>query len=261
MKFNTAIDIMEKIAPLEYGADWDNSGVQVYTGKEEIQKILFCLEINDDVIEEAVQTSADLIVTHHPLLFNKASKVDIDDVVGRYLIKLVKNDIAVYSSHIPFDNAPLGNNYYMAKLLKLENVDEVSGEVGVIGELPYEMKFAEMLEHIEESLALPKNYIRAVGNNDMYINKVALCTGAGGDLLYRAYSEKCDMLITGDVKLNVAQDAKAMGMALVDAGHYGTEKSFSENCMAQFKEILEDMDISGVELNVAEANTNPYITI
>ncbi len=258
MNFNETIEIIEKIANPGWGADWDNSGVQVNVGNDEISNIMFCLEINDDIIDEAIEKSVDLIVTHHPLLFVRPDRVDINEITGRYLIKLIKSGISVYSAHITFDNAPLGNNYYMAKLLELDDISEVAGDIGVMGELPYEMGFREALAHIEKSLNLPEHYIRAVGKDNMNIKKVALCTGAGGDLLYTAHRENCQMLITGDVKLNVAQDAKALGMSIVDAGHYGTEKIFSENFMAQFKEILDEMGIDDVKLFVACANTNPY---
>lgn len=258
MRFDEAIDIIEKIASPEWGASWDNSGVQVNVGNDEINNIMFCLEINDEVIEEAIDKSVDLIVTHHPLLFVRPDRVDINEITGRYLIKLIKSGISVYSAHITFDNAPLGNNYYLAKLLKLEDICEIEGDIGVIGELPYEMNFKEALGHIEESLDLPPHYIKAVGRDGMIIEKIALCTGAGGDLIYTAHNESCQMVITGDVKLNIAQDAKALDMALVDAGHYGTEKFFSENFMSQFKEILDETGVCDVKLFVACANTNPY---
>lgn len=258
MKFNEAIKIIENIASPKWGADWDNSGIQINVGNDDIKSIMFCLEINDEVIDEAIEKSVDLVVTHHPLLFNKPSRVDVNEITGRYLIKLIKSGISVYSAHITFDNAPLGNNYYMAKLLKLEDATEIEDEIGMIGNLPSEMDFREFFNHVKNSLDLPEHYIKAVGRDNLIIEKVALCTGAGGNLLYRAYQMGCQALVTGDVKLNIAQDAKALGMALIDAGHYGTEKAFSENFMLQFKEILDEMGICDVELNVACANTNPY---
>lgn len=100
------------------------------------------------------------------------------------------------------------------------------------------------------------------------MNKVALCTGAGGDLIYAAKKLGCDIVVTGDVKLNIAQDAKAMNLALVDAGHYGTEKIFSENIKKQFDEIMDDnidkiqdsndVDERKVETFIADSNTNPF---
>lgn len=258
MKFDKVIEIIEKIAPPECGESWDNSGVQVNVGNDDIDKILFCLEINDDIIDEAIEKSVDMIVTHHPLLFNRPDRVDIREVTGRYLIKLIKSGISVYSAHITFDNAPLGNNYYLASLLELDDIEEVEDYCGVSGYLPSVMSFSQALEHVEKSLKLPPHYIRAVGKDPMEISRVALCTGAGGDILYTDTAKECQLIITGDVKLNVAQDAKAMGKALIDAGHYGTEKIFSENFLNQFKELLEDYCEDTVELVSAESDTNPF---
>lgn len=258
MKFDKVIDIIEKIAPPDCGESWDNSGVQVNVGNDDIEKILFCLEINDEVIDEAIEKSADMIVTHHPLLFNRPDRVDIREIVGRYLIKLIKSGISVYSAHITFDNAPLGNNYYMATLLKLEDIEEIEDYCGVSGYLPSVMNFKQAVEHVESSLDLPPHYVRAVGKDPMEISRVALCTGAGGEILYTDTAKECQLIISGDIKLNVAQDAKAMGKALIDAGHYGTEKIFSENFMNQFKELLEDSTDDIVELVMSESDTNPY---
>lgn len=258
MKLDNVINIIEKIAPQDCGEDWDNSGIQINVGNDEIEKIIFALEINDDVIDEAIENSADLIVTHHPLLFNRPEKIDVRQIIGRYVVKLIKAGISVYSAHITFDNAPFGNNFYMASLLKLDEIEEITDFTGVKGTLPMEMSFTEAVEHVRKSLRLPEHYIKAVGKESMRIDKVALCTGAGGNLLYSNDIDDCQLIVTGDVKFNVAQEANAMGMALIDAGHYGTEKIFSENFMEQFREFLEDNDEDDVELIIAEANTNPY---
>lgn len=265
MKFQDIVKVLEEIAPPELSEPWDNNGVQIDVGNDNIENIMFTMEINEEGIDEAIEKEVDLIVTHHPLIFNKASSIKIDDVTGSRIIKLIKSGISVYSAHTTFDKAPLGNNFYMAKLLLLENIEDVEDKVGVIGYLPWEMDLKEAVSHIEDSLNLPQGYVRVVGNSNMIINKVALCTGAGGDLIYPAKKLGCDMVITGDVKLNIAQDAKAMNLALVDAGHYGTEKIFSENIREQFEAIVYEDYLNrgdGEELHVrtfvAEANTNPF---
>lgn len=256
MRLEKIVEIIEKVAPPELGAAWDNSGIQINTGKEEIKSILVCLDITDEVIEEAVEKNVDLIVSHHPLLFVKPGKIDVADVTGRYVVKLIKSDIAVYSAHIPFDSAPKGNNGYMAQLLGLEDVQFIEGGFGAYGSLKNPMKFMEAKELVEQALKLPKHYIKAAGNPETEIKRIILCTGAGGDVLYDAAKYNCQMVVTGDVKHNVALDARALGVCLVDAGHYGTEKIFAENFIRQMEELLEG---EKVQLIHSEVDTNPYL--
>ncbi len=260
MKLERAIDIIEKIAPPECGADWDNSGIQINTGASEIEKIMFCLEINDAVIDEAIEASVDLIVTHHPLLFHPPKQVDIDKTVGRYIIKLVHAGICVYSAHITFDNAPLGNNFYLATLLGLEDVTEIDGEVGVMGDLPQVMKLSDVKTMVEKVLDMKPNRIRVAGDENLKVARIALCTGAGDDLINASILNKddCQLLLTGDVKLHNAQEAKARGVAIIDAGHYDTEKIFSENFAKQFRDFIEETG-EKAELLIAKANTDPFL--
>lgn len=258
MKYKDLISLIEEIAPTEEYKDIDNSGVQIYTGKEEINKVLVCLEINEDVIEEAVRKNADMILTHHPLIFNPAYVIDYDDFPGRYIQYAIANDICVYSAHLSFDFAPKGNNYYMMQLLNLFIRDACSKDEGYYGQLPEPMNFAEVCEYIEDCLDLPKNYIRCVDGGKDQIVKIGLCTGAGGDFLYDAVKEGCDLFITGDLKLHEAQYAKASGMSVIDAGHYGTEKIFVENMAHQIYAKAAEKVLK-IDVIMAEANTNPYI--
>lgn len=234
MKYSKVLDVLKKIAPDEYAVDWDNSGVQIHTGREEIRRILFCLEINDDVIQEAEDKSADMIVTHHPLLFRRPDSIDIDTVQGRYIVKLVQKGISVYSAHITFDSAPRGNNWYLASLIGLSDIEMIDGEIGVRGKTDREITLREAACLVSEKLDIDRNQIKIAGDPDLTAVNIAICTGAGCELLYALEREDCQILITGEVKLNVAQDCAAMGMGIIDAGHYGTEKIFAENFMKQF---------------------------
>lgn len=274
LKYNKILRLIEEIAPTEFNPDWDNSGPQIETGKSEISKVLVCLEINDDIIEEAKQKEADMIITHHPLIFTPFKCVSVAFPATKYILKLAEAGISVYSAHLSFDNAQEGNNMYLAKLLKLKDVvkpeedaledaeDDFDEEgffydedvPGSIGYLPVAMTLKEVHTYVERCLNLPVNYAKIVDGGRDELKKVGFCTGAGGDFLYIAAKEDCDLFITGDVKLHEAQFAKAVGMSLIDAGHYGTEKIFTENFATQLKKL------AGEELEVAEAesNTNPF---
>ena len=122
ISIQAALDAVRSLAPEELQEEWDNSGIQLLTDTEkEISTILTCLEINDDVVEEAVNRNADLIITHHPLFFSKLTSVRSDEVVGAQIIKMILNSISLYSAHTSFDSAERGTNQDLAEKLEEKN--------------------------------------------------------------------------------------------------------------------------------------------
>lgn len=119
MKLYDLINRLDSIVPEETQESWDNSGIQINCGNREIRRALVALEITFEVIEEAVREKADMIITHHPLIFTGLKSVDADEVRGRYIIDLINNGISVYSLHTNFDKAPGGNNDYITISLTL----------------------------------------------------------------------------------------------------------------------------------------------
>ena len=248
---------MEEIAPTENFKEIDNSGPQIYSGADEVRKVLVCLEINMDVMKEAEEKGADMILTHHPLIFTPESCIDYDDFPGRYIHEAVKRGISVYSAHLSFDFAPKGNNTYLAFLLGLTYVEMGSMESEYRGFFDEPLTFPEAVKRVEEALDLPPNYVRCVYGGKDQIRKVGLCTGAGGDFIPSAVKNGCDLFVTGDLKLHEAQYAKAAGISVIDAGHYGTEKIFVENIAHQIYARAAEKGLD-IDVIMAEANTNPY---
>lgn len=246
--FDEVINAIESFAPIDEYVDIDSSGVQVRTGNGVIERIIVCLEINDDVIDEAIETGADMIVTHHPLIFYPVSSIENNDVPGRYIIRLVENGISVYSSHLPFDFCETGNNVYLAELMGLEEANTSSGR------FKKPVSLNEACGIVESALDLPGGCIGVVDGGKTRLSKVGYCTGAGGDMIRDAIADGCDLFITGDLKLHEAQYAKAMGISVIDAGHFGTEKIFTENFARQLAGKLEGK----AEVIEAEADVNPY---
>ncbi len=116
------LKIIRNIAPENLAEKWDNSGVQLLTENNEIKKILVCLEINEEVMKESMQNEIDLIVTHHPFIFNPLKKITNNSWLGNVIINLLKRNIMVYSAHTSFDSAYGGNNDYLAEIMDLENI-------------------------------------------------------------------------------------------------------------------------------------------
>ena len=259
IRFEELIRAIEQIAPQHLQESWDNSGIQIATGKLEIEKVLTSLELTDEIVEEAIREDADMIITHHPLIFGGVKKIDFRDVTGALIIKLLNAGISVYSSHTPFDKAEGGNNDYLAELIGLRDIsgftygDEVE-MIGRIGILQHPMTLASMVDVIAEKLAVETEQIRFVGDPNQMITTVGLCTGAGADLMDLAIGNGCQLFVTGDLKYHDAQNAKAKGIAVIDAGHYGTEKTFADN----FAEKLRAITGNQVEIVESKTDIDPF---
>lgn len=251
-------NLIEEFSPIFLQESWDNSGFQIKTGSLPIKKVLVAMEITDTVIDEAIYYGADVIVTHHPLIFGGIKSVDSNDVTGNYIFKLIKNNISVYSSHTPFDKCAGGNNDYLAKLLHLCNVEKMqSDESGIcrIGFVDGECSINEYIEQISSWLKIDKAYMKFTGCLDDEVSKIGICTGAGAEFTDLAFAEECDLFITGDVKYHQAQKAKEMGLNLLDIGHFGSEKIFTEN-MASF--LRKNTDLEIIE---SKTDLNPFVKL
>lgn len=259
MKFEEIIQAIQKIAPEYMQESWDNSGVQIAAGNHEIHKVLTSLEMTDEIVEEAIREDADMIITHHPLIFGGIKSVDSRDMTGSMIVKLIQAGISVYSSHTPFDKTEGGNNDYLAELIGLRDIsgftdgDEVD-MIGRIGILPQPVTLAAMADMLAEELNVESEQIRVVGDMNQMIQTVGLCTGAGADLLDLAIENGCQLFITGDLKYHDAQKAKALGIAVIDAGHYGTEKTFADN----FADKLRGIVNGRIEIIASKVDIDPF---
>lgn len=225
------INIMEEYAKPLYAENWDNIGLLVGDEGSIIKKILVALDINDEVIEEAIQNNCDMIITHHPFIFKGLKCIKNSDILGKRIIKLIKNNISVYSAHTNLDIAKNGTNDTFAELLGLQNIDnlfpsKIAGEefgLGRTGYLSEKIKFSEFIEKVKNSIGIDKLIV--CGDLNQPVKKIGICTGSGGELEFisQAIKLKCDVYITGDLKYHNSQFGKDLGICLIDATHYASE--------------------------------------
>lgn len=123
MKLRNLIDKIESKYPTNLAYSWDNVGLLVGEYEKEVKKILVALEANEKVVDEAIQKGVDLIITHHPFIFSKINRVNSGDLKGRLILKLIKNDISLYSMHTNFDIAKDGLNDYFMEIMGFENCE------------------------------------------------------------------------------------------------------------------------------------------
>ena len=234
------IRIIEDIAPKELMESWDNTGIQVDVGPQEINRILVCLDVCSETIEEAIQEDCEFIVSHHPLLFSPVRRVSKEEAMGRYLIRLIKNNISVYASHTSFDSVQGGNNDFLAEKLRLRQI-RIPEETPImrVGVLPSAMSLSRFCELVDREI-MGLQGLRYAGSEEKQVKTVGICTGAGADLMDAALMQGCDVLVTGDVKYHEFQQAEQKGIALVDAGHYETEIFFNGNMAEKLQKALGD---------------------
>ena len=245
MKKDIFLEIINKIAPEIIAEEWDNCGMQIDLEKDEIKRVLITLEITDQVIEEAAFEKADMIITHHPLLFHPVKNIFAQNVNGSYIIKLIQNGISVYSAHTSFDSAVGGNNDYLAEQLgltdyRIENPEPGNPESIIrIGFFQSSKPLKEVALKLSSCLNNPGG-IRVAGNPDAAITKVGLCTGSAGEYYRIARAHSCDLYITGEIRHHELMEALEEGLCIIDAGHFGTENIFVENFGSQLKEKADD---------------------
>ncbi len=242
---------INEIAPYSLQESYDNSGLCVGNGSTEITKALIALDVTKDIINEAKEKGAQLIITHHPVIFRAIKAVDPETVVGMLLV----NGIGSISAHTNFDSALM--NDILCKQLGLVPVEPVCEEngapIGCVCALEKEMTAKELAKHIKSSLGNVVVRYNDLDKTTQYegrkITKVGVCSGSGAGFWRAAQAKGCDALITGDVKHDVFIDAQNDGFCVIDAGHFHTENIFCEYMQLELSEQFRD-----VEFEVADNN-------
>ena len=222
------LSLMERIAPKSLAEEWDNVGLLVGSPRQEIKKILVCLDVSEAVIAEAIDIGANLILSHHPLIFRPLKSLRTDTPLGNRLQKLLINDIAAIAAHTNLDTAWGGVNDVLAAKLELTEVKpldksatEENPGLGRIGILAEPMEIDDFAAMVRKNLNA--DGLRVVKGNSAVIKKVALCSGSGAEFIDRAVFRKADAFVTGDVRYHDAQRAAELGLTVLDAGHFATE--------------------------------------
>ena len=249
------IKIIEDFAPLDLQGDFDNCGLKLGNINTHITGIMVTLDTNCDVVAEAIDKNCNLIIEHHPSIFNAIKSLDWNLPLTKAIHLAIKNDIAVYSAHTNIDFCKNGLNDYVAGqagLCEVTCFDNAGNpRIGKLKEKTTLKDYAEKLKSVFND----KN-ITTIGNIDKTIEKVAIVNGGGGsstsDLLF-AIEHGADVFVTGDVKYNVARLAKDANYAIIQVGHYNSEQGFGE----LIENILKEADIS-VPVYKATRLLNPY---
>ena len=209
---------IDSFAPFQLAEEWDNAGILAGSANDEVRGILCALDLNPKVIGEAKRLGANLIVTHHPILFRGRRNLREDDAEGRTLCELVRSGIALIAAHTNFDNAVPGVNDALAERLGLTNVETL--DHGMRVGMPKERTLGAFCDQASEALGAP---VRCYGEADQAISRVAVLGGAGGDFAELARQAGADVYLTGEIAHHKAWDAYLSGVCVLEAGHAATE--------------------------------------
>lgn len=244
LKVKDIKNIMEEYAPLNLKENYDNVGLMVGSLECEISSILIALDCTLEAIDEAVNSGANLIITHHPLLFIKPQSVTAETLQGRKIIKLIKNNINLYSSHTNLDKVKGGLNDIISGILGyndwsiMEPVPyeerKASCGIGRLVTLSKPCTLHELCNSIKNALEIQS--LRYAGSEDMIIRKIAIINGSGEDYFKASKKLGADCIITGDTSYHYVSDYSEEGMGIIDAGHFETEWP----ALKRIAEILEE---------------------
>lgn len=234
---NDIYAFLNALAPVRYQMDFDNAGFLVGDGGTAVKKTLLALDITDDVIAEAVELRAQLIVSHHPLIFTPLRHATTDDLAGRKVLVLARHGISAICMHTNLDAADGGVNDCLAKKLGLNDVFLLNNEkIGRIGTLSCEKGLEEFLRDVIELLGCGGlRYCRGSGR----VHRVAVGGGACGEYIPQAIAQGCDTFVTSDLRYNDFLDTR--GLNLIDAGHFPTENVVCPTVKAYLEEHFPEV--------------------
>jgi len=267
VKISKVIAALERFAPLPLQESYDNAGLQVGLTEVEVSGALLCLDVTEQIVDEAVRKGCNLIVSHHPLIFHKLARIGNGSYVERTVMAAIRHGITIVSWHTNLDSATGGTNFKMANKLRLSDVRLVATAAGgdihtvngvdaatlVMGNLPKPLDSHEFIDLLKSTFN-----VACVQTNELLrrpICTVALCGGAGSFLINDALKVGADAFVTGEAHYHEFFGMEQQ-MQIAVIGHYQSEQYNSE--------LLRDIiaqECPGVKTHITEINTNPILYI
>lgn len=237
MNVNELYEKFNEKIPEDLREDWDNDGLMCSAdGTADVFRVLVTLDVTEEIVDYAISSDFDLIVSHHPLIFRPIKSVTEENHVARKVIKLLASGVSVFSFHTRADKVVGGVNDLLCDLLGLQNTKPFGdGFLGRVGELDEQMELEEFAFRVKETLGADHLRIADALNS---VRRIAVVGGDGKDFVRDAIAENADTYVSGRIGYNVMEDAPEMGINLIEAGHYFTEQPITEF----FRDLLLDFD-------------------
>jgi dinuclear metal center YbgI/SA1388 family protein len=264
-----SLPLREVIAALDARYDpalaesWDAVGLVCGDPDEPVRRIVFAVDPTTDVVSDVLAAGAELLVTHHPLLLTPVHGVPADDPKGRLVHRLVRGRAGLFVAHTNADRAPgSGVNDALAGVLGLRDTvpleptdDDPRAGLGRVGELAEAMPLRQFVARAAAALPATVGGVRAAGDPERLVRRVAVCGGSGGSLTGAAAEAGADVFLTSDLKHHPVSEAmESSGPALCDVGHFASEWPW----LPVAADLLH-RDLSGrVEVAVSRRRTDPW---
>lgn len=231
MKIKRIYDYLDSVAPFSSAGEWDNCGLIIGDINGEVKKAFIALDVTEGVIKEALEFGAELVITHHPLMFSPVKKIPSDSIV----YKAVSSGMTFIASHTCLDIADGGVNDCLAEKAGIKSIVKTEDEFLKIGEIPKTTAKA-FAEKLKAALGGGVSYTLP----EKEIERVAFCSGSGGDLINLAAELGADALLTGEAKHHHYLFSNDADISLFVAGHYETENIVCEYLESILKEKFGD---------------------
>ena len=239
----------EKLLPKELSEEWDNDGLMCAPNWEkQVRRALVTLDVTEDIVDYAIESGFDLIVSHHPLIFRPLASVNEENHVSRKVIKLVANGISVFSFHTRADKAVGGVNDLLANVLGIFDTSPFGeGDLGRMGMIEESCTAEDFAYRVKQALASDSvKYVDAL----IPVNCVAVVGGDGKGFVKEAIAGGADTLVSGRLSYNVMAEGPEMGINLIEAGHFFTEQPVTQFFQALLHRLDPDMYVEIIDSNV-----------
>ena len=226
MKVREVTSVIEAFAPLSLQESYDNSGLIVGRYDDEVSKILLAVDVTEEVIDEAVEQGCDMIITHHPIIFQPVKRFNSASPTERCVEQAIRRGIVLYAAHTNLDSTPQGMSWRVAQILGLKDVEVMQATspdgagFGVVGELNEATPSLDFMRQVMEKFG-----VKALRYSDIVrseVKRVAICTGSGGSLIDVARASGADIYLTADLKYNDFMRHEN-SIILADMGHFESE--------------------------------------
>ena len=257
------IRIIEDFAPRELAEQWDNCGLQVGSLQWPVKRLWVALDPTPQVIQAACQQKADLLVTHHPLIFRTLKSIDFSQPLGLSIQLAAKNQLAVYSAHTNLDKTDSGLNDMLAEKLGLNHIAELhlpEGEPGFgrIGSLASRRSLQSLAEEVKKALAIEA--VRVAGDLQLQVERVLVCSGSGSGLLGDFLRSDAQVYLSGDMRYHDALEIQQANRGMIDIGHFASEHIMVEALASRLSAELDAIGAT-VEVVAYEHEKDPFILI
>jgi len=273
------VQVMEVIAPVYLAEEWDNVGLQIGDHRWPVKTLAVALDANLQTIEESHSKNADMLITHHPLLFRPLSAIHFHTPLGSIIQRAIQYQMAIFAAHTNLDKTEDGLNDLFARRIGLRNLkvlqissafgntgqtgnppleSEAHQGIGRVGEMKQAIELKNLAANIKKELNLQE--VKFAGKPDLIVTRAAVCTGSGSDLIKSFYASGAQAFISGDLKYHDARDIEAAGLGIIDIGHFGSEHIVVAELAKRLRILLAERQLE-VDVFACEIEEDPFVTI